>query len=45
MLHDAAKSWLWSADEVADGALDCATPEDVLAVFSKLEAKVAAEHG
>lgn len=36
MRHDPAKSWMWSADEIAAGALSRATPEDVLAVFTRL---------
>lgn len=36
MLHDPAQSWLWSRDEIGQGALDTATPEEVLAVFHKL---------
>ena len=42
MLHDPATSWLWSAEDIADGALDRATPEDITAVFRTLEAKAKA---
>ncbi|MBT8412289.1 MAG: BLUF domain-containing protein [Octadecabacter sp.] len=42
MLHDPATSWLWSAEDVADGALERATPEDITAVFRSLEAKAKA---
>lgn len=41
MLHDPAKSWLWSIDQVAAGALENATPDDVKAVFATLSEKVA----
>lgn len=43
MLHDPAKSWLWSAEEIANGALVDATPDDIQAVFGTLEAKVKSE--
>lgn len=43
MLHDPEKSWLWSIDEVADGALDRATDDEIRAVFADLSDKVAAE--
>ncbi len=36
MLHDPAASWLWSQDEVADGAVERATPEEITAVFLRL---------
>ncbi len=36
MLHDPARSWLWSRDEIAEGAMDAATPEDIVAIFRKL---------
>ena len=36
MLHDPAASWLWSQDEVADGAEERATPEEITAVFLRL---------
>lgn len=36
MLHDPAESWLWSRKEVVNGAIDEATPEQVLAIFRKL---------
>ncbi|MFL4469320.1 BLUF domain-containing protein [Tateyamaria armeniaca] len=39
MLHDPAKSWLWTREEIIDGALDRATPDDVTAVFAGLAAK------
>lgn len=42
MLHDPAKSWLWSIEEIADGALDRATPDEISALFATLSAKVAA---
>jgi len=36
MLHDPARSWLWSPDDVAAGALDDASDAEVLAVFTAL---------
>lgn len=36
MLHDPARSWLWSPEEIADGALDRASVRDVRAVFLRL---------
>jgi len=36
MLHDPAASWIWSQDEVADGAVERATPEEITAVFLRL---------
>ena len=41
MLHDPAQSWLWSIDEIADGALERTTPQDVRAVFATLADKIA----
>jgi hypothetical protein len=36
MLHDPAKSWIWSEAEIADGVLDRATPDEIRGVFSAL---------
>lgn len=36
MRHDPAHSWMWSAKEKADGALDRASVRDVRAVFLRL---------
>jgi hypothetical protein len=38
MRDDPARSWLWCAGEVADGALDSATPDDLRAVFARVAA-------
>lgn len=38
MLHDPARSWLWTPDEIADGVLDRITADEVRAVFTKLSA-------
>lgn len=43
MLHDPAASWIWSRQQIIDGALERATAEDVRAVFSTLAAKVDAD--
>lgn len=36
MRHDPAHSWMWSAKEIANGALDKASVRDVRAVFLRL---------
>ena len=36
MLHDPAASWIWSQDEVAGGAVERATPEEITAFFMRL---------
>jgi len=36
MLHDPAKSLIWSRQQIADGALGSATPSDVIKVFEAL---------
>ena len=36
MRHDPAHSWMWTAKEVANGALDRASARDVRAVFQRL---------
>lgn len=36
MLHDPAASWIWSQEEVAGGAAERATPEEVIAFFMPL---------
>ncbi|WP_373489947.1 BLUF domain-containing protein [Parasphingorhabdus sp.] len=35
MLHDPAQSWLWTAEEVSDGAIQRASNEDIVAVFER----------
>ena len=35
MLHDPARSWLWSPDEVGRGAVREATPERLQALFAR----------
>lgn len=42
MLHDPARSWIWSQREVSEGALERAKPADFTAVFEKLASKVRA---
>ena len=39
MRDDPARSWLWSAAEVADGAATSATPEALRDVFAKVAAE------
>ena len=36
MLHDPAASWIWSQEEVADGAAKRATPEEITSFFLRL---------
>ena len=36
MLHDPAATWIWSQREVADGAVERATPADVTTFFDRL---------
>ena len=43
MRDDPARSWLWSPAEVDAGAIEKATPEEVLAVFARVAAE--AEQG
>ncbi|SLN76197.1 BLUF domain-containing protein [Roseisalinus antarcticus] len=33
MLHDPAATWIWSQSEIADGAVDRATPEEITGFF------------
>ncbi len=40
MRDDPARSWMWTAQEIDDGALDRATPDDFIAIFSRLAAEV-----
>jgi hypothetical protein len=47
MLHDPARSFIWTEAELSDGALERATPAEVEEVFEKLAAAagIAAETG
>ena len=38
MLHDPAHSWLWSPDEVWDGAIRRASPETLQSIFARAAA-------
>ncbi len=40
MRDDPARSWMWTAQEIDDGALDRANPDDFIAIFSRLAAEV-----
>ncbi|MCR9089079.1 MAG: BLUF domain-containing protein [Rhodobacteraceae bacterium] len=40
MLHDPAKSWIWTQSELSEGALDNATPEEIEKVFENLAERV-----
>ncbi len=37
MLHDPATSWIWSQKEVSAGAVERATPDEIMAIFIKLQ--------
>jgi hypothetical protein len=41
MLDDPARSWLWNADEVADGAVQRASPAQVREVFERIKSEIA----
>lgn len=41
MRDDPARSWMWSAQEVAAGAISAASPEHVLHIFQKLAIEAA----
>lgn len=36
MLHDPAVSWIWTQMEVGDGAVERATPEEIVGLFTPL---------
>jgi hypothetical protein len=36
MRHDPARSWMWTAQDVRDGAIDKASPAEVRDVFTRL---------
>ncbi len=36
MLHDPAASWIWSMDEIAEGAVERTTPEKIMTFFEQL---------
>lgn len=42
MLDDPARSWMWSPDDVADGAPSRASPEALRAIFARVAEEVAA---
>ncbi len=44
MLHDPARSWIWSQSEIEDGALDRATPDDIRSVFTRLADRKRTDH-
>lgn len=43
MLYDPEKSWVWSEEELAEGVLDRATPEEVVGVFDRLADRIREE--
>jgi hypothetical protein len=40
MRDDPARSWMWSATEIEQGAMDRAVPTEFIDVFSRLAAEV-----
>jgi hypothetical protein len=36
MRHDPVRSWMWSSEDVARGALEAATEDEVLGIFRRL---------
>ncbi len=43
MRDDPPRSWMWTADQVAAGAIAEASPEDIVAIFERLAAEAADE--
>ena len=39
MLHDPAATWIWSQEEVANGAAQHSTPDEVKGFFKRLQAQ------
>ncbi|MEM1274349.1 MAG: BLUF domain-containing protein [Pseudomonadota bacterium] len=39
MLHDPAATWIWSQQEVADGAIQRSTPDEVRGFFRRLRSQ------
>jgi hypothetical protein len=40
MRDDPARSWMWTAREIEEGALDRATPDEFIKIFSRLAAEL-----
>lgn len=40
MLHDPAKSWLWSPAQISDGVLEHASENEIVSVFENLAERV-----
>jgi hypothetical protein len=40
MRDDPARSWMWTAEEVREGALDRAAPAEFISVFSRLAVEI-----
>jgi hypothetical protein len=41
MLDDPARSWMWTQDEVANGAVSRASADEILGVFAKIAKEAA----
>lgn len=37
MLHDPAVTWVWTQEEIAEGAVDRTTPEEITGFFRRLQ--------
>jgi hypothetical protein len=44
MLHDPARSWIWTQKEIAEGAVERATPEEIREVFTRLSERKRTDH-
>jgi hypothetical protein len=43
MLHDPAASWIWSQQEVSNGAVERATADEIMAFFAQLRSSHGAD--
>jgi hypothetical protein len=44
MLHDPARSWIWTQKEIAEGAVERATPQEIQEVFTRLSERKRTDH-
>jgi hypothetical protein len=45
MLHDPAATWIWTENEIADGALERASPEEITDFFLRLRSEGTGDDG
>ncbi|MGV8938529.1 MAG: BLUF domain-containing protein [Allorhizobium sp.] len=43
MLHDPAATWIWTQSEIAGGALERTTPEEIIGLFLRLRSRGASD--